>query len=162
MRTDTYWIAKIGRGELGTSPRPRGGDWLEDEVAAWRRAGVTAVVSLLTPEETKELALDEEATLCAAAGIRFHSVPIPDRGLPASRDQIEKVVDELLRDLNAGGRVVAHCRQGIGRASLLAASVLVASGEDPDRALELIESARGRPVPDTDEQAGWVRSYRAA
>ena len=32
-------------------PRPRGGDWLEDEIQAWRRSGVGVVVSLLTPDE---------------------------------------------------------------------------------------------------------------
>jgi hypothetical protein len=34
-----------------------------------------------------------------------------------------------------------------------------ASGES---ALSAIQAARGRPVPDTEEQAGWIRAYPAA
>ena len=33
------------------------------------------------------------------------------------------------------------------------------TGEAPDRAFSRIERARGRPVPDTDEQREWVRRF---
>jgi predicted protein tyrosine phosphatase len=36
--------------------------------------------------------------------------------------------------VRAGGHVVTHCRFGIGRASLLAAAVLMLEGVDPDKA----------------------------
>jgi protein-tyrosine phosphatase len=52
-----------------------------------------------------------------------------------------------------------HCRQGIGRSSLVAACVLVISGESPQSAFEHIERARGRSVPDTAEQKEWVTSF---
>lgn len=32
-------------GKLALAPRPRGGDWLEDELACWRQEGVDEVVS---------------------------------------------------------------------------------------------------------------------
>ncbi|GGM59052.1 hypothetical protein ACFFX1_41745 [Dactylosporangium sucinum] len=51
--------------------------------------------------------------------------------------------------------VVAHCRIGIGRASLLAAGILALTGVPPERAWPLIERARGLPVPDTPEQRAW-------
>ena len=40
MRTDLFPVAGPWPGSLAVMPRPRGGDWLEDEVRAWRTAGV--------------------------------------------------------------------------------------------------------------------------
>lgn len=143
-------------GRIGTSPRPRGGDWLEDEVAAWRATGVDHVVSLLTPDEQVELGLESEVELCSAHGIAFTSIPVQDRGLPMSRADFTGAADRLLREVQTGKTVLIHCRQGIGRASLLAAAVLAAAGLDGDSAFRAVERARGRPVPDTEEQRGWL------
>src|SRR3954470_4439263 len=73
MRTELYWIEGPWRGRLAIMPRPRGGDWLEDEVQSWRRAGIDMIVSLLTREEQLELCLPQEAALCQANGIEFVS-----------------------------------------------------------------------------------------
>jgi hypothetical protein len=48
---------------------------------------------------------------------------------------------------------------GIGRASLIAASVLVALGASVDKAFAAIASARRFPVPDTWEQREWVEAF---
>ena len=40
-------------------PRPRGGDWLADEIRSLRACGVDVLVSLLTGEEVGELDLAE-------------------------------------------------------------------------------------------------------
>ena len=51
MWTELYWVDGPWLGKLALAARPRGGDWLEDEMANWRRAGIDTVLSLLTPEE---------------------------------------------------------------------------------------------------------------
>jgi hypothetical protein len=43
MRTELYWIERPWRGRLAIMPRPRGGDWLDDEIQSWRRSGVDVV-----------------------------------------------------------------------------------------------------------------------
>ena len=48
MRTEVYWIKGPWQGGLAILPRPRGGDWLNDKVRAWRQSGLYRVVSLLT------------------------------------------------------------------------------------------------------------------
>jgi protein-tyrosine phosphatase len=141
---------------LGIVPRPRGGDWLADEIGAWRAAGIDVVTSLLAPEEAAELELQDEGARSRAEGLEFVSFPIPDYGVPTSRRDLTQVVHHLGAALAAGRNVAVHCRQGIGRSSLLAASLLVSAGVDPDEAFRRIEKARGRPVPDTPEQRAWV------
>jgi protein-tyrosine phosphatase len=162
MKTDICWIRDLPSGRLGIAPRPRGGDWLDDEIKAWRLSGVDCVVSALTPAEEVELELVEEQAACQKNGLRFVSLPIADRGVPSSPSAFQETVAELTENLNAGQTVLVHCRQGIGRASLIAASVLAETGEGPDSAFARIQRSRARPVPDTEEQRNWVRRFAAS
>lgn len=138
--------------------RPRGGDWLVDEMRALRNAGADLIVSMLTPSEVQELDLHAEADAAAAAGLRFIALPTPDRGLPDST-RFGDLVGDIADELQADRHVVIHCRMGIGRASLLAAAVLVSEGVSPHAAWEAIAEARGLAVPDTAEQRTWLESF---
>jgi protein-tyrosine phosphatase len=155
-RAEAYWVPGPWPGRLGIVPRPRGGDWLADEVRAWRASGLDIVVSLLTPDEVAELELQKEEARSREEGLEFHVFPIPDLGVPRSRADFARLIGKLERALESGKTVVVHCRQGIGRSSLITASLLVSAGLDPDEAFRRIEKVRGRPVPETPEQREWV------
>jgi protein-tyrosine phosphatase len=133
---------------------------LADEIAGWRRTGVDVAVSMLTPDEAADLDLADEARSCHDRGIRFESMPTPDRGVPPLAAAAE-LAGRLAADLGAGKTVAVHCRQGIGRSAVLAAAVLVLLGVDVAAALAQIAAARGRPVPETPEQEQWVRAFAA-
>jgi protein-tyrosine phosphatase len=137
-------------------PRPRGGDWLEDEIRNWRQAGIDVVVSLLTRDEIAELSLADEEELCQAQGIRFLSFPIPDRGIPSSKAAVAELAMRLGESLTAGKNIVIHCRQGIGRSALIAVYLLIRSGMDLETAIQRVSAARGCPVPETSEQRRWL------
>ena len=128
MRCDIYWIPNDGSSRLGIMPRPRGGDWLEEEIRSSRQQKVDVLVSLLTPEEIAELDLQEEEALCHAVGLQFLSFPIPDRSIPADQDTALRFATKLNGLHGAGKRIVIHCRAGIGRASLMAAFVFAIQG----------------------------------
>jgi len=159
MRTELYWIEGPWRGRLAIMPRPRGGDWLEDEIASWKRAGIDTIVSALTEEENAELDLVREGEACAIAGMDLVLFSIADRGVPSSMKSALELIRLLERKLALGDKIAIHCRQGVGRASLLAASVLAAGGVDPASAFERIALARGCAVPDTSEQRDWVMRF---
>jgi protein-tyrosine phosphatase len=156
MTSDIYWIAAPLAGRLAIMARPRAGDWLEDEIGSWQRAGVNTVVSLLEGEEVDELGLSQEAALCATRNIAFVSFPIPDRGLPASNTAALLLADRLAREIEAGQSVAVHCRAGIGRSAMMAALVLITTGIEGAAIFDLIGQARGVPVPDTTAQRDWV------
>jgi protein-tyrosine phosphatase len=143
---------------LIVAPRPRGGDWLANEVEAWKKAGIDVVVSLMTSSEAEELELKAEAELCRAKGIEFVSLPIPDRGLPPSQESFVGLARQLEARLAKGTRILLHCRAGIGRSGMLAATVLILAGVAVEAALKRIQTARGCPVPDTGEQRDWILS----
>ena len=133
-------------------PRPRGGDWLFDEISSLRELGVDVVISLLETPEIEELDIREEESVCKANQIAFISFPIADRGVPGSVQAVIALANSVLANLRSGMNVAIHCRAGIGRSSLMAASVLKLSGISVDQAFQMIESARGCMVPDTSQQ----------
>lgn len=162
MHTDLYPIADCPCGRLAIMPRPRGGDWLPDEIAAWRRAGIDVVVSLLEPAEVAELGLAEEATVCQSVGLGLLSFPIRDRGVPMARDQFTAFVQGMHQRLQQGQSLAVHCRIGVGRSALVAASVLTYAGQPVEAAWASIQKARGTSVPDTREQREWVTRWLAS
>ena len=159
MKAAPYWIEAPWPGRLAILPRPRGGDWLEDEVRAWRSAGIDAVVSTLTSDEIAELDLAEEAELCQANGVEFVAFPVEDRGLPSSITAAAELVRRLEEELAKGKNIAIHCRQGVGRSAVIAASVLMAAGVEAETAWVRVKKARGCPVPDTAEQRAWVARF---
>jgi len=157
-----YWLTNSSSGQIAISSRPRGGDWLEGEVEGWRRQGIGVVVSLLTDSEKRELDLQREAAIANDKEIQFYSFPIEDRGVPSSQSGVEKLVARVNAEIEKGKKVAIHCRQGIGRSSLIAAAVLISGGEDLEKSLRAIRQARGVEVPETSEQRNWLNQFARA
>ncbi len=153
-----YWIDTGLSIKLAIMQRPKGGAELDGEILSLKRQGAGVLVSLLTAEEEMELGLEQERAACAVYGITFRSFPIPDRAVPASSQDFLRLIDTLHYDLLQGKSIVAHCRAGIGRSSLLAASLLRREGLSAADAFHRITHARGMLVPDTAEQLRWVES----
>ena len=153
-----YWIETGIPAKLAIMPRPNGGKQLEGEIRLLKREGADVLVSLLTPEEEEELALEHERAACSGYGIKFRSFPIPDRRVPDSAEAFLKFIDSLHDDLLNKRSIVAHCRAGIGRSSLLLAALMRREGLSTDDAFRRITQARGMLVPDTAEQLRWVET----
>jgi protein-tyrosine phosphatase len=162
VRPTIYQIERIGSGWLAVMGRPRAGDWAADEFAGLSELGITdVVVSLLEAAEAREVGLAAEARYCDAAGIRFHSYPIPDRGVPSSSEALSKLACQLYHLCAGGRRAAVHCRAGIGRSGLVSAAVLLHCGFGVDDALAAISKARGVTVPDTAEQVQWLAANQS-
>lgn len=157
-----YWLEDKWPGRVALSARPRGGDWLRDEIAEWKRVGVSAVVSLLERQEEQELDLQSEADEVRRYGLDFHSLPIPDRHVPRSEGALTQGLEKMDRTLGEGKNVLIHCRQGIGRSGLVATCLLVRKGMSPGAAVEKISAARGVQVPETEEQREWIDHFAIA
>jgi len=153
---EIYWINASGPGKLAVMPRPRGGDWLEDEIRSLKRLGIDILVSLLTPEEEATLGLEEEGAHARAHGLEFFSHPVPDRKVPEAPRETWVLAAGLADRFAAGKKIAVHCRMGIGRSPLLLACILVSRGLAPDDAWTAIGTARGLAVPDTLEQRHWL------
>lgn len=159
MRTQDFAIGGNWPGRLAISPRPRGGDWLEDEVDAWQRSGIRMVVSLLADDEVVELGLEEENSQLQKRGMRFIHFPITDRGVPTSAPDFSALVRRLAAELSDGCSILIHCRQGIGRAGMLALGVMLVCGLSLETAIRNIEAVRGTSIPETAGQREWMEDF---
>jgi len=159
VATELYWIEGPWRGRLAVAARPRGGDWLDGEISSWRNAGVDEVISLLTPEEDRDLQLREEAAVVQAQGMKFASLPIEDRQVPSSEPKFAAMIEQADADLSTGRNVVIHCRQGVGRSGLVASCLLVMKGLRPEAAVKRVSAARQASVPETPDQRNWIDHY---
>jgi protein-tyrosine phosphatase len=162
MTGGLYWVDGPWPGRLAVAARPRGGDWLHDEIAKWKRAGVDAVLSLLESEEENNLDLRGEAGEIRTQGLKFWSLPVADRQPPRSETQVASLLETIGDALSAGNNVVVHCRQGVGRSGLIAACLLVKSGMSPGAAVDKVSAARGVAVPETDSQRDWIDHFATA
>ena len=162
MFTELHWIDGPWAGRLAITARPRGGDWLEDEIKSWRRNGVGMVLSLLTPGEIEDLDLQHEPQFCHENGIRFLLFPIVDRSVPQSDGDTAQLLEQIDNSLAQGENVVVHCRQGIGRSGMIAASLLAGRGCRPEDAIERVSAARQASIPDTPQQRAWIINFRYA
>ncbi len=77
-----------GRENVALAARPRGGDWLEDDIRDWKRAGIQSILSLLTPDENQELGLKRNGREVQRQGLEFFSFPIPDLQVPGSEAKL--------------------------------------------------------------------------
>ena len=153
-----YWIETGLPAKLAIMPAPNGGNRLDNEIRTLKREGASVLVSLLPPNEAFDLGLEHERAACDGHGILFRNFPIPDRGIPESTEAFLSFLEILHNDLLKNRTIVAHCFAGIGRSSLLLASLLRREGLSADDAFRRITQARRALVPDTPEQLRWVEN----
>ncbi len=159
MIAEVFWTNEKYPGRIALVPRPRGGEWLEDEAAAWADACLNIIVSMLDAEETEAFELEREAEFCAANGIEFIAFPVIDRSVPDLNQEFLHLTGKLKKSLLEGKNIGIHCRQSIGRAPLLAAILMTLFDIDPTEAFRQLSIARGVEVPETAEQREWVERF---
>jgi protein-tyrosine phosphatase len=158
MTKSVYWVSAAQPHRVAILARPRGNDWLEDDIKHFSTEGIGVLVSMLTPEESAELGLSDEGKFCDQCGISFFNLPIADRSVP-NELEIGALLETLVKQVQLSTAVGFHGRAGIGRSSMLAALVLGRLGWTAEAAFRAISESRGCPAPDTLEQEEWVRSF---
>jgi protein-tyrosine phosphatase len=122
-----------------------------DVVAAW---GATAVVTLVEQHELETLRIENlgEEVRRRKMDWPIRDVTAPDRHFeaawPARSERLRSLV------LN-GGRVLIHCKGGLGRAGTISAKLLVDMGVEPTLAMEKVRAAREGAI-ETKEQENWI------
>ena len=154
MPIDLWWVASPGKGRVGLVQRPRGGDWLPQDMTWLRAEGVDVIVSALQDQEIRGTHLEHQGHHAAANKVEYVRLPIGNMLTPLPA--IVPGLRALAGRVAAGESVVAHCFACVGRSPLIVASLLVLLGVEANEAWRRVEEARGLPVPDTLAQRLWV------
>ena len=155
MKTRIFWLNE----NLGIMSRPLGGDDLMEEIEYWKKLGVDTIVSFLTDEENEELALEYQRMDCRREGFDFIKFPIENRQVPDSYLKTKELVDILFNKITENKKILMHSRGGIGRVSIIAASILSKCGLNVNQSFQNISKIRGLQVPDTEEQTIWTELF---
>ena len=152
LRIDTIPVGSFG-GLIGMTLCPGkkidsaiSGAWerdLDADFAAIAYWGADLILSLMEPHEFAQLGVPEFARRIPA-GVAHIVLPIVDGGVPSGTWERAwmKEGPRLRERLALGGRILIHCRGGLGRTGIVAARLLVEFGEEPAVAMRRVRAAR--------------------
>lgn len=154
-----YRIASLeaGGGHLGIAPIPGRRGTYDADVAAIAAWGADLVLSMNPMAELERAGAAGLGSDLEAAGVGWRHLPVVDQGAPGAETAAAwtAVSAEVHRVLADGGKVMAHCWGGCGRAGMAILRLMVEAGEAPDAALTRLRSVRPCAV-EAREQYDWA------
>jgi protein-tyrosine phosphatase len=112
----------------------------------------------LTDDELYDYGVEELFEAYDQAGFVVRRMPILDQSVSTTQE-MRTLITWLREQLNAGHSVTAHCVGGLGRAGVVAASVLRSTGLDADAAVEEIRRIRSPRALESKSQEQFVRDF---
>lgn len=158
-KSKIFWLKKFSGGRLGTMNCPQGGELLQNEISNWKKAGIKLIASALTDNEMRELELLNTLELCQVNNIEFIRFPIIEKSLPESMDEWLTFIQSLQKALQDKKKVVTLSQTGVGRASLIAISIMIVFEFETEDALQQLAKVRGLKCPETEEQIDWLYKF---
>ena len=127
-------------------------------VKAWH---TTSLVTLMEDHEFDLLGVRQLPFKALGLGLTWFHIPIRDVSIPDFRfyERWSGIGVRLIDSLMEGGRVVIHCRGGLGRSGVVAALLLIEAGMSGKDAVEVVREARPGAI-ETIQQEAYVRGYR--
>lgn len=121
---------------------------LSDAFDTLVEAGADAVITLLTNDELEALSVPTFSSEAAQKNFDWYQLPIEDECEPAKPFQQAwaNAKDALMALLKDKKTVAIHCRGGSGRTGLMAAILLLETGENWNEVQSVIQSVRPRAL----------------
>lgn len=142
------------------------GPWsrnLDCDLDIIRDWGAVAVVTLVEDHELVALQVTAMQSSVESRHMTWYHLPITDVSVPDMRfhEAWPRVGAQLRHRLHNGFDILVHCKGGLGRAGMVAATLLVEIGLTPSKAMDLVRAVRPGAI-ETLEQENFVRSRTKA
>jgi ADP-ribosyl-[dinitrogen reductase] hydrolase len=124
------------------------GSWERDlriDIQAVKSWGATAWLNLLTTTEMLDLKVGNLEVAVKGSGIRYYRLPIEDGGVPDAtfEKSWETAGAQLREELLRGGKILIHCKGGLGRSGMIASRLIVELGAaKPEAAIRRVRVSR--------------------
>lgn len=127
-----------------------------------RRADV--VVSPIEAREFEFLGVTDLPNVVEEHGMRGIHLPIADVSVPNQRFENRWAINgaDLRQVVQSGGRVLLHCRGGLGRAGTIAARLLVELGMESGKAIQAIRYVRPGAIETIEQERHVLACWKVA
>lgn len=131
-----------------------------DVISRW---GAQAVLTLIEDAEFEMLKVPDLGAQVQRHGMAWYHLPITDVHAPDERFEAlwQEHREAILGVVRSGGRVLVHCRGGLGRAGTVAGRMLVELGVSPALAIRQVRTARPGAI-ETMAQERYVLAQEGA
>ena len=129
-----------------------------DRIKQW---GANVVLSLLENHEFDQLNVIGLRDEVVGNGMGWIQLPIKDQAVPDGlfESRWEELGPLIRSNVCSGGKVLIHCKGGLGRSGTVVARLLVEFGEDSDTAINKVRDARPKAIENT-AQEDYVKSCK--
>ena len=130
-----------------------------NEICEW---GASTVVTLIEDHEFRMLKVEQLESYVVQSKMQWIHLPILDVSVPDHRFEVawKSQGKEIHRRLDAGERILIHCRGGLGRTGLVAGLILVERGMKPREAIRRIRAVRPHAIETPAQEAYVLNSKR--
>lgn len=117
---------------------------LEADLMVIQNWSASTVMTLIEPHEFELLQVATLGQAVTRLGLRWIHLPIRDVDVPDQRFELgwQSAGQEIHQRLDAGERIVIHCRGGVGRTGLVAAQILIERGCPSRDAIHRVRAVR--------------------
>ncbi len=132
------WITNFGKSSFDYSNITDNilisGEYDENDIFTIQKLGVKCVIDMRS-----ENLFDK--SLFESIGINYFNIPV-DNFFPPELDQIDNAIEYINSNISVDGKILIHCKEGVGRSSLIIIAYLVTTGLDLFESMKLVQSNR--------------------
>ena len=132
------WITNFGKSSFDYSNITDNiiisGEYTQNDVFTIQKLGVKCVIDMRS-----ESIFDQ--SLFESIGINYFNIPVDNYFAP-ELDQIDNAIEYINSNISVDNNILIHCKEGVGRSSLIIIAYLVTTGLDLFESMKLVQSNR--------------------
>jgi protein-tyrosine phosphatase len=132
------WITNFGKSSFDYSNITNNiiisGEYTQNDVFTIQKLGVKCVIDMRS-----ETIFDQ--SLFESIGINYFNIPVDNYFAP-ELDQIDNAIEFIHSNISVDNNILIHCKEGVGRSSLIIIAYLITTGLDLFESMEIVQSNR--------------------